>query len=134
GQIQNVQRTRFGTMMRTGLCDQCGGDGKVAEQPCSTCRGEGMQVVQLHVSVDVPPGIADGQRIRITGRGHAGERGGPPGAPYVVVRVREDERFLRDRDDLITVVDVPAPAAALGPTLQGPTLAGEIPLAVPAAP
>jgi molecular chaperone DnaJ len=132
GQVQNVQRTRFGQMVRTALCDQCGGDGRIAEQPCQTCDGRGMTVAHRRVSVDVPAGISDGQRMRITGRGHAGERGGPPGDLYVVVRVREDERFLRDRDDLITVVDVPAPAAALGTTIQVPTLDGEVPLDVPA--
>jgi molecular chaperone DnaJ len=132
GQIQNVQRTRFGQMVRTALCDQCGGDGRIAEQPCHTCDGRGMIAAHRRVNVDIPPGIADGQRIRITGRGHSGERGGPSGDLYVVVRVREDERFLRDRDDLITVVDVPAPAAALGTTIQVPTLDGDIPMDVPA--
>jgi molecular chaperone DnaJ len=132
GQVQNVQRTRFGQMVRTALCDQCGGDGRIAEQPCHTCDGRGMVAAHRRVNVDVPAGIADGQRIRVTGRGHAGERGGPPGDLYVVVRVHEDERFLRDRDDIITVVDVPAPAAALGTTIQVPTLEGEIPLEVPA--
>jgi molecular chaperone DnaJ len=132
GQIQAVQRTRFGQMVRTALCDQCGGDGKVAEQPCHTCDGRGMTVAQRRVEVQVPAGIADGQRIRVTGRGHAGERGGPPGDLYVVVRVREDERFLRDGDDLVTVVDVAAPRAALGGTIQVPTLAGDIPVELPA--
>jgi molecular chaperone DnaJ len=84
------------------------------------------------VKVDVPAGISDGQRIRVTGRGHAGERGGPAGDLYVVVRVREDQRFLRDRDDLVTVVDVPVPLAALGGTIQVPTLDGEIPVELPA--
>jgi molecular chaperone DnaJ len=132
GQIQAVQRTRFGQMVRTALCDQCGGDGRVAEQPCHTCDGRGMTVAQRRVEVTVPAGIADGQRIRVTGRGHAGERGGPPGDLYVVVRLREDERFLRDGDDLVTVVDVPAPQAALGGTIQVPTLDGEIPVELPA--
>jgi molecular chaperone DnaJ len=80
------------------------------------------------VEVNVPAGIADGQRIRVTGRGHAGERGGPPGDLYLVVRVREAERFLRDGDDLVTVVDVAAPQAALGGTIQVPTLDGEVPI------
>jgi molecular chaperone DnaJ len=84
------------------------------------------------VKVDIPAGISDGQRMRISGRGHAGERGGPPGDLYVVVRVKEDERFLRDREDLITVVDVPAPLAALGTTIQVPTLDGDVPMEVPA--
>jgi molecular chaperone DnaJ len=132
GQIQQVQRTRFGQMVRTALCDQCGGDGRVAEQPCHTCEGRGITVEQRRVSVEVPAGIADGQRIRVTGRGHAGERGGPPGDLFLRVRVREDERFLRDGDDLVTVADVPAPLAALGGTIQVPTLDGEIPVEIPA--
>ncbi|MDA0173737.1 molecular chaperone DnaJ [Solirubrobacter taibaiensis] len=132
GQIQAVQRTRFGQMVRTALCDKCGGDGRIAEQPCHTCEGHGMVARERRVKVDIPAGIADGQRMRVTGRGHAGERGGPPGDLYVVVRVKEDERFLRDREDLITVVDVAAPSAALGTTIQVPTLDGEVPLEVPA--
>jgi molecular chaperone DnaJ len=132
GQIQAVQRTRFGQMVRTALCDQCGGDGRVAEQPCHTCDGRGMTVAQRRVKVEVPAGIADGQRIRVTGRGHAGERGGPAGDLYVVVRVRADERFLRDGDDLVTVVDVAAPLAALGATIQVPTLDGDTPVELPA--
>ena len=127
-----MQRTRFGQMVRTALCDKCGGDGRIAEQPCHTCEGHGMVARERRVKVDIPAGIADGQRMRVTGRGHAGERGGPPGDLYVVVRVKEDERFLRDREDLITVVDVAAPFAALGTTIQVPTLDGEVPLEVPA--
>jgi molecular chaperone DnaJ len=132
GQIQQVQRTRFGQMVRTALCDKCGGDGRIAETPCHTCDGRGMVVSQRRVKVDVPAGIADGQRLRMTGRGHSGERGGPAGDLYVVIRVKEDERFIRDREDLVTVVDVAAPLAALGTTIQVPTLDGEVPLEIPA--
>ncbi len=132
GQTQRVARTRFGQLVRTAICDHCGGDGRVAESPCDTCGGRGMEVRRQKVEVDVPAGISDGQRIRITGRGHAGERGGPNGDLYVVVRVREDERFLRDAEDLITVVDVAAPLAALGTTIQVPTLDGDVPVDVPA--
>jgi len=132
GQIQAVQRTRFGQMVRTALCDKCGGDGRIAETPCHTCDGRGMTVAQRRVKVDIPAGIEDGQRMRVTGRGHAGERGGPAGDLYVVVRVTEDERFIRDREDLVTVVDVPAPLAALGTKIMVPTLDGDVPLDVPA--
>ncbi len=132
GQIQQVQRTRFGQMVRTALCDKCGGDGRIAETPCHTCDGRGMVVSQRRVKVDIPAGIADGQRLRMTGRGHSGERGGPAGDLYVVIRVKEDERFIRDREDLVTVVDVAAPLAALGTTIQVPTLDGEVPLEIPA--
>jgi molecular chaperone DnaJ len=132
GQLQAISRTRFGQLVRTAVCDVCGGDGRVAEQPCSLCRGEGKVRESRTLHVDIPAGIADGQRIRLSGRGHAGEHGGPNGDLYVVVRVREDERFVRDQEDLHTVIDVPAPLAALGTTVQVPSLDGEIPLEIPA--
>jgi molecular chaperone DnaJ len=132
GQVQAVSRTAFGQLVRTAVCEVCGGDGRVAEQPCATCAGAGMVSRRTQLQVDVPAGIADGQRIRTTGRGHAGERGGPPGDLYVLVHVRADERFLRDGDDLVTLVDVPAPLAALGTRIDVPTLDGDVPLEIPA--
>ena len=132
GQHQRVARTAFGQLVRTAVCDQCEGEGRVPSTPCSQCDGAGMLAEERRVSVDIPQGIADGQRIRLTRRGHAGQRGGPPGDLYVVVRVAEDERFLRDGEDLVTVIDVPAPLAALGTTVQVPTFDGDVPLAIPA--
>src|ERR1700733_13767089 len=114
GQLRAVSRTPFGQVMRTTVCDVCGGDGRVASEPCEVCRGRGRKVERPNVMVDVPAGIADGQRIRIAGRGHAGERGGPAGDLYVLIRIRQDSRFVRDGDDLVTAVDVSAPLAALG--------------------
>jgi molecular chaperone DnaJ len=133
GQLRAVTRTPFGQMMRTTVCEKCGGDGRVPQQPCRACRGRGHKVERVKVSVEVPPGIGDGQRIRITGRGHAGERGGPPGDLYVQIRVREDKRFVRDGDDLVTVVDVAAPLAALGTTVKVPIVGDEeVELDIPA--
>jgi molecular chaperone DnaJ len=125
GQLQAVSRTPFGQVVRTAVCDQCGGDGRIPEQPCSVCGGEGRMASQRTLSVEIPAGIADGQRIRVTGRGHEGERGGPPGDLYVLVHVRADDRFVRDNQDIVTVVDVPAPLAALGAKVTVPTLEGE---------
>src|SRR5690242_4054254 len=73
GQLRAVSRTPFGQVMRTTVCDVCGGDGRVPRDPCGECDGRGRRVDHVKVSVDVPAGIADGQRIRIAGRGHAGE-------------------------------------------------------------
>ncbi len=84
------------------------------------------------MTVRVPAGIEDGQRIRLSGRGHAGERGGAPGDLYVVVRVLEDERFIRQGENLVTVLDVSAPLAALGTTLEVPTLDGPVRVEIPA--
>ena len=132
GQLQAVSRTAFGQMVRNVVCDVCGGDGRRPRDPCETCRGDGMVVERKRVEVEIPAGIAEGQRIRVSGRGHAGERGGPSGDLYVIVRVREDERFLRDGSDLVTVVDVPAPLAALGTTVEVPTIDGPISMEVKA--
>ena len=132
GQLRAVTRTPLGQIMRTTVCDHCHGDGRVARDPCKACRGRGRRVERPKVRVDVPAGIADGQRIRIAGRGHAGERGGPAGDLYVLIRVREDSRFVRDGDDLVTAVDVSAPLAALGTVVEVPTVDGEIELEIPA--
>src|ERR687898_242905 len=114
GRIRAVTRTAFGQLVREQACDTCGGEGRIPSEPCHECGGRGRRAVRKTLQVDIPAGIADEQRIRLTGRGHAGERGGPPGDLYVLVRVAEDERFIRDGSDLVSVVDVPAPAAALG--------------------
>jgi len=132
GQLRVVSRTPFGQVVRATTCDVCGGDGRVPSSPCHECSGRGRKVEKTSVSVDVPAGIDDGQRIRITGRGHAGEHGGPTGDLYVQIRVKEDPRFVRQEDDLVTVVDVAAPLAALGTTVQVPTIDGTTELDIPA--
>jgi molecular chaperone DnaJ len=132
GQLQAVTRTPFGQMMRTVVCDVCHGDGRVPTQPCGECRGRGSLAVTQELEVEVPAGIADGQRIRLSGRGHDGEAGAPAGDLYVIVGVRPDERFVREGDDLITALDVPAPLAALGGTLEVPTLDGIASIELPA--
>ena len=126
GQVQTVTRTPFGQMMRTMLCDACEGQGKVPEKPCRSCRGRGRKAVTRELQVDVPAGISDGQRIRLSGHGHAGEAGAPAGDLYVLVRVRADDRFVREGDDLITALDVAAPLATLGGTLEVPGLEGPV--------
>jgi len=125
GQLNAVSRTAFGQLVRSRACDVCGGEGKVATTPCSECGGDGRRAARRTLDIDIPAGIADGQRVRLTGRGHTGDRGGPPGDLYVLVRVAEDERFVRDGHDLVSVIDVPAPAAALGTTIRVPTLDGD---------
>ena len=132
GQVRAVSRTPFGQVVRAAPCDACGGDGRIASTPCRTCSGRGRRVERTKVSVEIPAGIDNGQRIRVAGRGHAGERGGPPGDLYVPIRVRDDPRFVRDGDDLLTAIDVSAPHAALGTTVAVPTIDGATELEVPA--
>jgi molecular chaperone DnaJ len=132
GRLQTIARTPLGQMVRAVECDRCHGDGRVATEPCAQCRGRGRLVGERTLTVDVPAGIDDGQRIRLTGRGHAGQAGAPDGDLYALVRVGEDERFVREGEDLITAIDVPAPLAALGGTLTAPTLQGDTEVQVPA--
>jgi molecular chaperone DnaJ len=132
GVLQAVTRSPFGQVVRQVACDKCGGDGKIPQTPCEVCDGRGLVVGHRQLEVEVPAGIADGQRIRLSGRGHAGDHGGPPGDLYVVVQVALGDGWLRDGDDLVTVTDLPAPLAALGTTVTIAHPDGEISVEVPA--
>jgi molecular chaperone DnaJ len=132
GQLQAVTRTPFGQMVRTVTCDVCHGDGRVPREACHECRGSGRVERERKLEVEVPAGIADGQRIRLSGRGHVGDAGAPEGDLYVLVSVRDDGRFVREGDHLITALDVPAPLAALGGTLEVDTLEGLATVELPA--
>lgn len=132
GQLQGITRTPFGQMVRTLTCDTCHGDGRLPSTPCRECRGRGRLSARHLVVVEIPPGISDGQRIRLAGRGHAGEAGAPAGDLYVLVKVRPDERFLREGEHLVTALSVPAPLAALGGAMLAPTLQGSLEVQVPA--
>jgi molecular chaperone DnaJ len=125
GQLQSVSRSVFGQLVRMQACDRCQGEGKIAKEPCHVCQGSGQEVRTESVTVEIPAGIDDGQRVRLAGRGHAGQRGGPSGDLYLLVRIEEDPRFERHGDDLVTRVDVPFTDAALGTTLSVSTLTGD---------
>jgi len=132
GRLQAVSRTPFGQVVRTVECDVCHGDGRIPEEPCEACDGVGRELGRTELEVDIPAGIADGQRIRLGGRGHAGDAGAPAGDLYVLVAVAQHERFLRDGDDLVTVLDVPAPLAALGTSIEVETFGESVSFDVPA--
>jgi molecular chaperone DnaJ len=125
GELRTVSRTPFGQIMRARPCDRCHGEGRVPEQPCSLCEGRGRTRETRTLAVDIPPGIEHGQRIRVSGRGHAGALGGGSGDLYVLVAVAPDPRFERHGEDLVTRLDVPITDAALGATHAVPTLDGE---------
>jgi molecular chaperone DnaJ len=132
GQLQQVSRTAFGQMLRTGMCPDCRGTGRRPEQPCRECRGEGRVVRERAWEVEIPSGIESGQRIRITGAGHAGQPGAASGDLYVEVIVTEDERFERVGRDLVSREEIPATRAMLGGPLTVQTIEGEQEVDVPA--
>jgi molecular chaperone DnaJ len=123
--MQQVSRTVFGELVRSHSCPACGGRGQIVEHPCQECRGAGQKLEERTLDVDVPAGIHDGQRIRISGEGHAGELGGGAGDIYVLVRVRPDPRFMREGNDLFSTVDLTMTQAALGTRITVPTIEGD---------
>ncbi len=118
----------FGQFIRTSTCTVCHGQGSIVKEPCETCLGAGRRRGARTVSVEVPAGIADGQRLRLTGEGGAGSQGGRPGDLYVSIGVAAHESFVRDGDDLIFRLDITMVEAALGTTALVPALDGDIEL------
>ena len=107
-------RYQQGFLVVARTCGQCGGSGQIVRTPCTTCRGTGRVTRDRRVTVRIPAGIADGQRLRMHGEGEHGVAGGPTGDLYVVIHVRAHEAFHREGDDLYVDVPVPFPIMALG--------------------
>jgi molecular chaperone DnaJ len=120
----------FISVMQT--CPRCRGAGFILDNPCATCAGEGRAEEQASVKLRIPPGVDTGTRLRSTGNGEAGFRGGRAGDLYVVLHVREHALFHREGDDLFCDLPVPFPTAALGGDVEVPTLAGKATIHVPA--
>jgi molecular chaperone DnaJ len=112
-------------------CPTCHGTGQVIEQPCMSCQGRGRVQQSKTLAVKVPAGVDDGDRIRLSGEGEPGQNGGPPGDLYVELRVRPHPIFERQGADLSCVVPVNFATAALGGSVEVPTLDGEVTLKIP---
>jgi molecular chaperone DnaJ len=125
GRLQQVTRSVFGEFVRTQACPACGGSGKKIETPCTVCEGAGRVIEERRLEVTIPPGIHDGQRIRLTGEGHAGALGARSGDAYVQVNVRRDPRFVREGNDVYSTVDLTMTQAALGADVTIATLDGD---------
>ena len=125
GQVQTVGQSLLGRVVRQQVCAECSGGGKIVTDKCRTCRGHGRVEGQRDLEVDVPAGIHDGQRIRLSSRGHVGDGGQRPGDLFVHVHVADDPNFVRQGDDLVTRLDVSMVEAALGGAVMVPTLNGD---------
>ena len=112
-------------------CTDCRGSGSIIEHPCTECKGTGVATRTRTINVRIPPGVEDGQRIRLAGQGEAGLRGAPSGDLYVTVHVRPDPVFGRDGSDLTVTMPVSFTELALGTTLSVPTLGGKVNVRVP---
>lgn len=127
GQVRMQQG--FFSLQQT--CPHCHGSGKIISDPCGQCHGNGHVEKTKTLSVKVPAGVDNGDRIRLSGEGEMGENGGPPGDLYVHMHVREHPIFQRDGNDLFCEVPVSTVTAALGGELEVPTLEGRVKLKIP---
>jgi molecular chaperone DnaJ len=132
GQVRQVSRSVFGEFVRAHTCPTCNGRGLIVEHPCKACRGGGRVLQERSVDVDIPAGIHDGQRIRLSGEGHAGVLGGRSGDVYVLVHIRPHESFVREGNDIFSQVDLTISQASLGVHLTVETLDGPVDLELPA--
>ena len=130
GVQRTVRQTPLGQFVTQSTCSKCGGEGQMIPTPCETCRGRGRTEVEKTLTVKIPAGVDDGSRIRISGNGEAGMRGGAPGDLYVFLSIARHPRFRRDGADLYLDVPIAFTHAALGAIIDVPSLEGPLELQI----
>jgi len=132
GAMRATRQTPLGQFVTQTTCTKCNGEGTIVPTPCETCRGRGRVERHRTLTVKIPAGVDDGSRIRVSGSGEGGARGGPPGDLYVYLSVAPHQRFRRDGMDFYVDVPISFTQAALGATLDVDTFDGALPLAIAA--
>ncbi|MGC9530039.1 MAG: molecular chaperone DnaJ [Candidatus Bipolaricaulaceae bacterium] len=131
GRIEYRQLSMLGSFVNVRTCPECEGVGEVSEHPCRKCRGTGRTKEKSELSIEIPPGIEDGARLRLRGQGNAGLTGGPPGDLYIVVEIRNHPLFTRQGADLSVELPVHYGQLVLGGRVQVPTLEGREEVEIP---
>lgn len=131
GQRQTVRNTAFGRFVSVSTCEACGGEGTIIREKCTQCHGSGRVRRERKIEVKIPPGVDTGSRLRVSGEGEAGVRGGPPGDLYVFIHVKPHPKFKRQGNDIILEIPITFTQAALGAEIEVPTLDGTAKLKIP---
>lgn len=132
GVVTQVVSTILGRVQQQSRCPTCGGTGTVVEKYCGSCDGKGVVKKSKQLTITIPPGVNDGNRLRVRGEGDAAPKGGPSGDLYVFLKVTPDPRFTREDLDIYSDVKVSYLDAILGSTIRVPTVDGDVDLKVPA--
>ena len=132
GQVEHLQNTILGQIRTRAVCPRCAGVGKIPVEPCHVCKGQGIVRDHQKLEVKVPAGIDDGQTIRLSGQGEAGQHGAAAGDLFLRIRVRRDPRFVRDRETIRTESVITISTAVLGGTVSVETIDGAVELKIPA--
>ncbi|MEE9163013.1 MAG: molecular chaperone DnaJ [Candidatus Neomarinimicrobiota bacterium] len=133
GEIRQVQRSMLGQIVHVHECRNCGGTGKIVERPCPTCHGEGRTKVNKEIDVEVPAGVAAGNYLTLRGEGNQGRRDSGAGDLLVIFDEKDHPIFSRHGQDVLLTANITFSEAALGTTVEVPTLDGSAKLRVPAA-
>lgn len=132
GVINVDTQTPLGVMRRQVTCDVCHGTGQEIKDPCQTCHGTGHEKQSRKVSVKIPAGVETGQQIRLAGQGEAGFNGGPYGDLFVIINVNPSDKFTRDGSTIYYTLNISFVQAALGDTVEVPTVHGNVEMTIPA--
>lgn len=132
GVINVDTQTPLGMMRRQVTCDVCHGTGQEVKEPCQTCHGTGHEKQSHKVSVKIPAGVETGQQIRLAGQGEAGFNGGPYGDLFVIINVNPSDKFTRDGSTIYYTLNISFVQAALGDTVEVPTVHGNVEMTIPA--
>lgn len=132
GTVQVQQQTLFGNMIRESTCPTCRGTGKIIKNKCQKCSGSGRETVNKMIDVNIPAGVDDGMQLRVSGYGDDGIKGGPKGDLYLHFRVQPHEYFKRRGNDIYLQLPITFSQAALGTTIEIPTIYGNVDLKIPA--
>lgn len=132
GAVRRVTNTILGQMQTTTTCPTCNGEGRVITSKCTVCSGSGTQFGEENVTINIPAGVEDNMQLSLSGYGNAGERGGPAGDLIVVIEEETDADLVRDGKDVLYNLHVSIPEAALGTSVEVPTIEGKVKLKVPA--
>jgi molecular chaperone DnaJ len=130
GVQRSVRQTPLGQFVTQSTCTRCGGSGQSIPTPCPTCSGRGQMEAERTLTVKIPAGVDDGSRIRISGNGESGLRGGPPGDLYVFLSITRHQQFRRDGSDLYLDIPISFPQAALGATVAVNSMEGPLELQI----
>ncbi len=131
GTVRTVQRTPFGQFASTQTCSTCRGTGEIVENPCTSCNGTGKEKKSRNITINIPAGVDTNSVIPLRGEGNHGDKGAPAGDLYVYINVKDHEIFERDGDDVWCEIPISFTKAALGGSIEVPTLEGKVKYEVP---
>ncbi len=131
GQVRRATRTPFGNFTQVAECPSCGGAGQTIADPCINCGGNGVKQVRKKLRINIPPGVDTGTKLRVSGEGNAGLKGGPSGDLYVFIKVRKDNKLKREGINIFSEISISYLQAILGDTVSIDTVDGKVDLQIP---